>query len=176
MPKNNKLFESERSQLHAALLALRLPPQAVDFALSSAQQVRVYKAYARRKDCPLSYSPTSVITVPFSKLDKNNVYYPDGLPIVQPEPKPITEPVLEPVPIVDIEPVIESVTKSNDKPANPKPKGRGKAKKVTPARSQVNFLLDDSDIDLLNELAIEQDLSFSQALRSAVKFYLKNKQ
>lgn len=50
-----------------------------------------------------------------------------------------------------------------------KRKGRGKAKKQAPARSLVTVLIDNSDLELLNDLAIKKDYNVSQLIRLAVR-------
>jgi hypothetical protein len=53
---------------------------------------------------------------------------------------------------------------------NPLPtrKGRGKAKKQAPARSPVTVLIDDVQIEKLNALAVEKDVTVSYLIRRAV--------
>ncbi len=58
----------------------------------------------------------------------------------------------------------------------PKRKGRGKAKKQPLARSLISVLVDDTDIQLLNDYAATNDLTFSQVIRSALRFFLQHNQ
>lgn len=70
--------------------------------------------------------------------------------------------------VSDSKPLESEPTLSTEK----KRKGRGKGKKQTPPRSVINVLIDDSDIEKLNNLAITQDLTVSYLIRAAVRQYL----
>lgn len=53
-------------------------------------------------------------------------------------------------------------------------KARGKAKKQTVSRSPITVLIDDSDIQLLNDLAVKRDSNLSQLIRLAVRRLLSS--
>lgn len=153
-----------------------------NFALSSSQISRVHKFYSRRRDCRLAFSPDKAITLEFSRLDKNNrlvdsesLLTTESVSLVSHEAINVIDTQTEsetyqPIPLINPELLnFESLAASQRKR-----KGRGKSKKQLPERFPVNFLLDSSDLDSLEKLAVTQGLKLSDLLRFAVWQYLEN--
>ena len=153
----NGLSELDYSAVHKAILS------------SPSHQNRLFKAFTHKKDYFVevgSRRKSKKITLRFSALPNallstvsESLNLVKSLANQNSEPSPLTE-------------KIDSETLPPN--AEQKRKGRGKAKKQSPPRSLVNVLIDDSDIELLNELAAKKDLSVSQLVRSAVRHYLLN--
>lgn len=142
-------------------------------------QTRLFKALTDRKD--------AFVVVKIKRKDRKILLNFSALPNPQASAVPVESeqkndslvvPLSEQREPLQVEKT-EFVTNSNlvqpeilplgSSPSEKKRKGRGKAKKPSLPRSSVSFLLDDSDIQLLNELALKKDVSFSQLMRLAVR-------
>jgi hypothetical protein len=149
----------------------------------------------RRIILKFSGLPQSLVSAAFAELvEKQSVVVPVAVApsgTVQAEPvatavaqsKPVTVNQVESVTLSSepvVVPVCDDKLSSNDTVTSyqvesvpviepVKRKGRGKAKKQAPARSLVTVLIDNSDLELLNELAIKKDYNVSQLIRLAVR-------
>jgi hypothetical protein len=116
----------------------------------------------RRKPVPISIDFSIIPEYKFEEIDFTQTVSADN-PETDTKKTESFESVTDSKPL---EP--ESVSANSEK----KRKGRGKGKKQTPPRSVINVLVDDSDIEILNNLAIKQDLSVSYLVRAAIRQYL----
>lgn len=141
-------------------------------------QARLFKALTDRKDAyvdvKVSRKPRKIL-LKFSALPESLV----SAAFVEAEQKKDCSEIsifeLEPLQVEKNETVTISKSVQSDSVTldssqfEKKRKGRGKAKKQAPARSLVSVLIDNSDLDLLNELAIKKDYNVSQLIRLAVR-------
>jgi len=139
---------------------------------STSIQVRLFKALSDRKnafvDVRIKRKPQR-IELKFSALPLSLVS--DAL-VESSEKHPVVTCNTEKVDTIQVE-EIEPIVKTESDNVSIKRKGRGKAKKQSPSRSLVSVLIDDSDINLLDDLATKHDMNFSQLLRAVIKSYLK---
>lgn len=154
---------------------------------SGAVQVRLFKALSKKYDASVSVRLKRKlvdIRLKFSEFPKTLVF-PEPLAVDAAQSKPVIDNQPEPM-VVDVaasgseQAEIVAVTSNQveqdvkiEAVAVVKRKGRGKAKKQSPARSLVSVLIDDSYIKLLSKLGDKHDMNQSQLIRSALKRFLQ---
>lgn len=173
MAKNNNLTPAQIEELRTVLIALQFRAfhtQISNTVFSSPSETRrIYNNYLRRKLCYVRVPGYSApFALYFSKLEQNI----DAIP--PKEQQNHQQPDLEQQAVAIVDEVLQNQAVVTEiAQIHQKKAGRGKARKPPVSRSQVTFLMNDSDIERFNAIATTQDISFSQVCRLAVKNYLK---
>ena len=157
-----QLTDQQIKDLQDALRLIEVPPPVFMAAIMPANRIRIHKAFAIRVPVELRIPGVKDRFI----LDFSNIA------ITEPN-----EPLRYQLPSVQIEPAQINATEFIQEPIQEpikKRKGRGKARIKTVPRSGLTVMFNDTDLELLEKIALDNDLTISYLVRSAVTNYLKN--